>query len=30
MYEFRDCYCLCNNLTFIPSQITTDNGKELF
>ena len=28
MYEFRDCYCLSNNLTFIPSQVTTDNSKK--
>ena len=30
MYESHACYCLSNNLTFIPSQVTTDNGKELF
>ena len=30
MYEFCGCYCLSNKLTFIPSQITADNGKEQF
>ena len=24
MYEFHGCYCLSNNLTFIPSQITAE------
>ena len=30
MYEYPDFYCLSNNLTFIPSQITTALRKNNF
>ena len=30
MYEFRGCYCLSNNLAFIPSQVTKIMRKNNF